>query len=66
MAVHYTSIGPINAVLHIEGGTTSARIVAFGWDDEEPETVTGYWMFGSAIHSGLIFVPASAILEIRD
>ncbi len=69
MAVHYTTIGPIDTVLHLHEGDAemrkSVRIVAFGWDDAEPETVTGYWVFGQDIKPpGLAFFPAAGITSL--
>jgi hypothetical protein len=71
MAMHHTTIGPINAKLTVtnvdESGTTieaQAQIVAFGWDDSDPTTPTGYWYFGKDLVNGLAFISVNAIQSI--
>jgi hypothetical protein len=51
MAVQY-SIGPFPAQLRLDGGPyhdshITTTIVAFGWDEEDPTLVTGYWLYDS-------------------
>jgi hypothetical protein len=47
-----------------DGRKAIAQIVAFGWDDAEPEKVTGYWMLGKNVPGGLVFLAPSQILEM--
>jgi hypothetical protein len=71
MAVQYTSIGPINSryTFHNDGGSTvtiQGQIVAFGWDDAEPETVTGFWVHSPDLKPpGLHFFPAAGITDVE-
>jgi hypothetical protein len=65
MAIHYTTIGPIGATFRTDGRKADAEIVAFGWDDAEPEKVTGYWMLGKSVPGNLAFMLPSQILEMR-
>jgi len=65
MAVNYTTIGPIDTTLHVEGEQVQAQIVAFGWDDANPTQVTGYWLFGPEVNNGMAFIPVDAITDIH-
>ena len=66
MAINYTTIGPLSATVRTDAGKREAEIVAFGWDDHDPERVTGYWILGKSVPAGLVFVAPSQILEMKD
>ena len=65
MSINYTTIGPITAKLTAEGQkeTTEVTVVAFGWNDAEPEKNTGVWVLGKA--PGLAFLPANEISSLE-
>jgi hypothetical protein len=64
MAVHYTTIGPVHGTLHIGDEEIAAQIVAFGWDDEAPTEVTGFWYFSAHARSGLVFISKDHVTSI--
>ena len=60
MAMNYTTVGPVKAMLCArEHQDTEVTVLAFGWNDAEPEKIAGVWALGAA--PGLTFIPESQI-----
>ena len=73
MPINYTTIGPINAKMtakpregEVKPPEGEVTVVAFGWNDAEPEQITGVWALGAPPKPpGLAFIPRSQIQSLE-
>src|ERR1700722_9044305 len=61
MPINHTAIGPVWARM-ISAEQTEVTVVAFGWDDADPERSTGVWVLGA--DRSLTFIRDSSVRSL--